>query len=166
MERPNICGTSEASNATRPRAIATPSGPTSSTVSPEINSPSTAVTPAGSSETPRSLIAVTAPASRINFPCGVAACASQSNREDFLLVDEWKNVPNTSPDNAAPTSASDASSVGIPAPVAIRAASTLVTIPPLPTPADPMPPITASEISSITWTSEIFFAFAEDGGAS
>ena len=64
----NIFWISSESNATKPRAITLPSGPTSSTASPAINSPSTAVTPAGSKETPRSKIAVTAPASRINLP--------------------------------------------------------------------------------------------------
>ena len=42
--------------------------------------------------------------------------------------------------------------MGIPALVAMRAASTLVTIPPLPTPEDPAPPKVIDSISEILAT--------------
>ena len=64
-------------HATKPRAITAPSGPTNSMASPAMNSPSTAVTPAGSKDTPRSKIAFTAPASKTNLPCGLVAFDSE-----------------------------------------------------------------------------------------
>ena len=47
------------------------------------------------------------------------------------------------------TSFKEVSSIGMPALVAIRAASTFVTIPPLPTPAEPAPPSTTFSMSEI-----------------
>ena len=56
--------------------------------------------------------------------------------------------------------------MGIPAEVAILAASTFVTIPPLPTPGLPAPPNVVVSISAITGTSLILCAPCCDGGAS
>ena len=114
-----------------------------------MNSPITSVTPAGRSETPLSKIAVTAPASKTNFPFGFVACASQSRRDVVLLSCAWKYVPNSWPANDCPEFSKEVSNIGIPADVAILAASTLVTIPPLPTPELPAPPRTTLSISEI-----------------
>ena len=120
-----------------------------------MNSPSTEVTPAGNSETPRSKIALTAPSSRINLPRGVEACANQRSLE--FVFDEFasKKVPSSSPAMTRSDWASEVRSIGIPALVAMRAASTLVTIPPLPTPAEPAPPSAIPSISAICATLRI-----------
>ena len=123
-----------------------------------MNSPTTSVTPAGNSETPRSRIAVTAPSSRISFPRGVEAWASQRSREFVFEACASKNVPNSSPAITRSDWASEVRSIGIPALVAMRAASTLVTIPPLPTPAEPAPPSAIPSISAICATLRIAFA--------
>ena len=73
MERPSIAGISEESKATKPRAMTLPSSADISTVSPALNSPSIALTPAGRSEVPRSRRALTAPASIVNLPLLLAA---------------------------------------------------------------------------------------------
>ena len=56
--------------------------------------------------------------------------------------------------------------VGIPAAVAIRAASTFVVIPPSPTPAEPVPPIWTSAMSFIDATCEISLLPGNSGGPS
>ena len=74
-------------------------------------------------------------------------------------------MPTFSPSIAAFTFASEVSNIGIPAPVAIRAASIFVTIPPLPT-FEPAPPISKEEIEFKSLTSEMTFAEGCEGGAS
>ena len=100
--------------------------------------PSTAVMPAGSSDLRRPTTAATAPGSRCSRPRGVVAWASQSSRAAGRSPAGWKSVPTSSPASAARGQWRRRSArTGMPAPVAIRAASTLVTMPPVPTPARP-----------------------------
>ena len=58
------------------------------------------------------------------------------------------------PGEARAALSAEVSTTGMPAPVAIRAASTFVCMPPVPTPADPVPPIRTSSRSSSEVTSE------------
>ena len=85
----------------------------------------------GSKETPLSFNAVTAPASRMSRPRGVAACANHNKREDFFEVAATKSVPSSAPVSDTETFSRDVNNMGMPAPVEIRAASIFVTIPPL-----------------------------------
>ena len=82
--------------------------------------------PAGSSEALRSVTARTAPASSSSVPCGSVAWASQSSRVGRRRPVGWKSVPTGSPASAPAACSAAVSTTGIPAPVAIRAASTLV----------------------------------------
>ena len=62
-------------------------------------------------------------------------------------------MPTGSPASAAAALAAEVSTTGIPAPVAIRADSTLVTIPPDPRPALPVEPIRTASRSAAAVTS-------------
>ena len=62
-------------------------------------------------------------------------------------------MPTSSPANAAPAFAAEVSRVGMPVVAAMPAASTLVTMPPVPTPAEPgtrtsTPARSSSEVTS------------------
>ena len=98
------------------------------------------MTPAGSSDARRSVRARTAPASSTSRPRPSVACASHSSRVGRRLPVGWNRVPTGSPASAGPAWSAVVSTTGMPAPVAIRAASTLVTMPPVPTPAAPVRP--------------------------
>src|SRR6478672_4418112 len=162
---PSRLGTSSTSKLTRPRATATPSGPQRSTGSPATNCPVAPVTPAASSEARRSTTARTAPGSSTSVPLGSVACASHSSRVGRRRPVAWKSVPTRSPASAAPACSAAASTTGIPAPVAIRAASTLVCMPPVPTPAAPALPIRTRSRSASVATSPISVLPGSDGAA-
>ena len=116
-----------------PRATTCPSGPITSTGSPSAKVPRTSVIPAGSSDLPRSVSAVTAPASTTSAPREVVACCSHQVREARRRPDGRKTVPTSSPASTPATSPAAASTAVIPAAPAIEAASTFVCIPPVPT---------------------------------
>ena len=113
---------------------------TRSTGSPAANSPSTAVMPAGSSDLRRPPRPRPRPWSRCSRPRAVVACASQNSRAARVAaVRVEAGADSARRPGACAASAAAVSTTGMPAPVAIRAASTLVTMPPVPTPARPAP---------------------------
>ncbi len=140
--------------------------PSRSTGSPATNAPSTATTPAASSEAPRSVTARTAPASRVTVPLASVAWASQSIRVGRRPPVAWNRVPTSAPPSAADAWSAAVSTTGMPAPVAIRAASTLVTMPPVPTPAAPGDPMVTASRSAAERTSGSSRAPGRLGGPS
>ena len=145
--------------------MTTPSGPHTSTGSPAAKVPSTPVIPAGSSDLRRVVTAATAPSSSSRRPRAVVACASQRLREARRAAAGANTVPTSCPASASLTSGSRVSSVGMPAAPAIPAASTLVTIPPLPT-EDPVPPIVTESRSVVVATNGTRCEPLRDGGPS
>lgn len=99
--------------------------------------------------------AVTAPSSRIRAPCGVEAWASQSSRSAERRPVLWKYVPVPRPARASAARTADVRTTGTPAAAAILAASTLVTMPPVPTPALPAEPIWTCSMSAGPCTSSM-----------
>ena len=88
------------------------------------------------------------------MPAGSVAWASQSSRVGRRRPVAWKRVPTGSPASASAACSAEVSTTGMPAPVAIRAASTLVCMPPVPSPAAPVLPIrTAVEVGGRSRTS-------------
>ena len=89
-----------------------------------------------SSEALRVTTARTAPSSSTSSPRASEACRSHSCRVGRRLPVGWKTVPTGRPLTAPATCAAEVRTVGIPADVAILAASTLVIMPPRPSPED------------------------------
>ena len=78
---------------------------------------------------------------------------SHAARADRRRPVAENHVPTSSPANAAPAFAAEVSRVGMPVVAAMPAASTLVTMPPVPTPAEPgtrtsTPARSSSEVTS------------------
>ena len=122
-----------------------------STVSPSTNDPSTSTTPAGSRLVERSTSARRAPSSTVTVPATRAANAIHSLRAPRRRLRASKRVPTGSPrDGTGSTSgrAALAITVGTPDHEAMRAASSLLAMPPLPRPLPPAPAVMASSGSS------------------
>ena len=109
----------------------------------------------------RSTTARTAPASRESAPAALEAYASQSIFRERRRPDARNSVPTGSPASAAATSVAEASTVVTPAWVAILAASSLVVMPPVPTP-DPTREVSTAR-SSTSATSVILRAPGRPG---
>ncbi len=117
-----------------PLPTARPSQRTS-TASPASNSPSTSTTPTGSRLVPRSRSARSAPSSITSRPWVGFAYFSHSLKLDTLPSCRRKRVPVGSPASAAATDSRSTPLVivtGMPAAVAISAATTFERIPPEP----------------------------------
>ena len=117
-----------------PLPTARPSQRTS-TASPASNSPSTSTTPTGSRLVPRWRSACSAPSSTTSRPWVGFAYLSQSLKLDTRPAWGWKRVPPGPPASAAATAARSTPLVivtGMPAAVAISAATTFERIPPEP----------------------------------
>ena len=100
------------------------------------------------------------------MPLAEEAWANQSKRALLVTFPAWKKVPTSSPDSAADKFCAEVKSMAVPLLAAIRAASILVTIPPLPTPAEPAPPISIPSNFEKSVTSLMRFAPFWLGGAS
>ena len=134
-----------------PRANGTPSVPTTSTVSPSPKRPATSTTPAGSRLVWRSTSARRAPSSTVTDPATGEAKAIHSLRAASLRRWASKLVPTASSATAAPSTpgrAALAMTVRTPDHEAMRAASSLLAMPPLPRPLPPRPALIASIGSS------------------
>ncbi len=105
------------------------------TASPASNSPATSTIPTGSRLVPPSRSARAAPASTVTTPCAGFAYFSQSLKLEWRTACGANRVPIRSPAQArvsVPGSNPLAITVGMPAAVAISAATTLERIPPEP----------------------------------
>src|SRR5690606_2048586 len=129
---PRIWATSAALCPTMPRAMTTPPVVASSTGSPGSKSPSTSTIPAASRERLPWVIAWTAPSSRTRRPLVRAAWASHSRRVLLRRPVGANHVPTGSPASACAALSAAVSTTGTPALVAMDAASSLVTMPPVP----------------------------------
>ena len=107
--------------------------------SPAEKSPCTSSAPAASSEARPPRIAWPAPASTTIVPRGSAAKPIHRRREEPRALTGANTVPTGSPIIAGPAFEAQVSTVGMPETAATRAASSLVTMPPVPT-FEPVPP--------------------------
>jgi hypothetical protein len=117
-----------------PLPTARPSQRTS-TASPASNSPSTSTTPTGSKLVPRSRRACSAPSSTTSRPWVGFAYLSHSLKLETRPSCGWKRVPLGAPASAVATASRSTPLVivtGIPAAVAISAATTFERMPPDP----------------------------------
>ena len=119
--------------------------------------------PAASREAFRSVSAFTAPASSTSSPWAIEAYASHISLRARRLPVARNRVPTGSPASAAATLVAAASTTGIPEAVAISAACSLVSMPPVPI-AAPRPLVSTSR-SSMSSTTAIGCASGLDGCA-
>ena len=123
-----------------------------STAEPASNSPATSTIPTGSRLVPPSRSARAAPASTVTVPCAGLAYLSHSLKLEWRTAWGAKRVPTRSPAQAraiAPGISPLAITVGMPADVAISAATTFERIPPEPSGESSWP---ISSASSAAWS--------------
>ena len=149
MLRPSVCGISSESKPARPRARCVPDSSSIHTGSPAEKSPYTSRAPAASNDARPPRMALAAPASTTIVPRGSAAKPIHRRREDPRALTGANTVPTGSPIIAGPAFEAHVSTVGIPETAATRAASSFVTMPPVPT-LDPEPDTWISPSASIT----------------
>ena len=109
-----------------------PFGPTISTMSPAVKSPSARRIPTARSDECFSVTAFIAPASRRNVPLASAAYSAQNFHADKRSSRGQKAVPTSASFNAGPMLAVEVNRTGTPAREANRAAESLEAIPPVP----------------------------------
>ena len=137
--RPSICGISSESKPTRPLAKWLPCSSSTQTASPAAKSPFTSTTPAASRLAAPPRTALAAPESATSVPCGWEAKPIHSLRDEPRSLIGANAVPTGSPIIAGPAFDAHVNTAGMPDTAATRAASILVTMPPVPT-FEPVPP--------------------------